>query len=139
MTSIIRASALALLTAALIGCGVPEPETTRVTNTLPATTRAQAPAATTAPPPPAYGAVGTTLDAYWSDDGDSYYIVQTGLSDYDFCEAYLTNNGRRVGVDGYTIEETAGRERVTFEFYLPAIFDPPDFDGYEFECVDYGF
>lgn len=75
-----------------------------------------------------------TVDSYWSQDGDTFYLVIGGISpNHSYCEVHLTLDGRRTGE--WTNELPNGRTQVTFEFYMPvSIGARVDFDGYSASC-----
>lgn len=75
-----------------------------------------------------------TVDQYWSQDGDTFYLVIGGISpSHTYCEVHLTLDNRRTGE--WTNELPASRTQVTFEFFMPAsIGARVNFDGYEIEC-----
>ena len=67
------------------------------------------------------------LDGYW--DGDYYYLVLADTPE-GYCEVNLWNNDRRVG-ESASNRGPAGER--TFEFFF--LFDEPEFNGYEIECL----
>lgn len=73
------------------------------------------------------------VDHYWSQDGETYYVVIGGLTEAeDYCEVHLTQAGRRTGE--WSNEAWFGRVRsqVTVDIrYIPT---DHTFDGFEWEC-----